>query len=270
MKVKYIFCDLDGTLLTDDKRITETQTAYLRKMKTEKDVRLGFATGRAWMTVQPLIEKYNLADVVDACVINNGAEIYDARTAEIKRKELLGREQIEQILDIFKPYDFITVGFHNPKGYFCNRMVPRAAEIMKNNGEDTYYFPWEEEYEPVPRVMLLFDAERRDEVAAILDAHSIDKARSVFSEPNLCEIMRSEVSKANGIRDYVSGFGDSLENVMVFGNSDNDYEMMKSCGVSVAVKNATELALKNADYVSSRTNNEDGVTVFLQEHENLF
>lgn len=270
MKVKYIFCDLDGTLLTDDKRITETQVQYLKKMKAEKDVRLGFATGRAWMTVQPLIDKYGLADVVDACVINNGAEIYDAHAAKLKRKELLEKEQIEQILEIFKPYDFITVGFHNPKGYFCNRMVPRAAEIMRDNGEDSYYFPWEEEYEPAPRVMLLFDRERRDEVAAILEAHPIDKVRSVFSEPNLCEMMRTEVSKAKGIQDYVSGFGDRLTDVMVFGNSDNDFEMMKSCGVSVAVKNATELVLKNADYVSSRTNNEDGVTTFLREHTDLF
>ena len=57
---------------------------------------------------------------------------------------------------------------------------------------------------------------------------------------------------------------------MAFGDNDNDLEMLRAAGVAVAMKNATERVQKEADYVTDKTNNEDGIMHFLQEHEDWF
>lgn len=269
-RLKYIFCDLDGTLLTDDKQIASSQLTYLKKLKAEKQIRIGIATGRAWTAVLPLVETYNLFEVVDAFVFNNGVDLYDTKAKAFRQNEMVETEQIDKILQSFSPYEFVTVSFHNPKGLFTTGRDWRTERILKNNRLSKVHSPWEETYEPAARVMLLFEPEDRKRVEELLKKYPVEGVKYAFSEVDLCEMFRAEVSKANGIHSYVAQYGDDLKDVLVFGNSDNDLEMIEGCGLSVAVKNSTELILNKADHVSPCTNNDDGVIAFLKEHTFLF
>lgn len=265
-KIKYIFFDLDGTLLTDKKEISRRQLDFLRKLKCDTGIRLGVATGRAWTAVAPLDERYALTEIMDFFVLDNGANLYNARTGKFRENEFLTVEQLRRIVDVFSPFPYLTTGFHNPRGFFATGEGTGTERILKNNRLSKVYSPFREEFAPAPRAMLMFDKKDRSCVEEAVKANPIEGVRFTFSEPDLCEILREEVSKARGIRLAIAGTGGKLSEVMVFGNSDNDLEMIETCGVSAAVKNATELILEKADYVCPGTNNEDGVTEFLKLH----
>ena len=100
--------------------------------------------------------------------------------------------------------------------------------------------------------------------------HPVPGIHGMLSEPEVYDFLCEGVSKAEGIRHYVTANGDRIEQTVVFGDSENDLEMIQKCGVSVSMKNGTEAVRAAADYVTGYTNNEDGVFRFLKEHEDWF
>ena len=58
----------------------------------------------------------------------------------------------------------------------------------------------------------------------------------------------------------------SNENIIAFGDGLNDIEMLKKCGVGVAMKNALPEVKEQADCITSETNNQNGVVEFLKEY----
>jgi hydroxymethylpyrimidine pyrophosphatase-like HAD family hydrolase len=53
---------------------------------------------------------------------------------------------------------------------------------------------------------------------------------------------------------------------MAFGDSMNDESMILSAGIGVAMKNGLPSIRASAQYATERTNDEDGVAFFLEEH----
>ena len=118
--------------------------------------------------------------------------------------------------------------------------------------------------------MLLFLIEDQERVLEAVRLHPGLGIHGMLSEPEVYDFLCEGVSKAEGIRHYVTANGDRIEQTVVFGDSENDLEMIQKCGVSVSMKNGTEAVRAAADYVTGYTNNEDGVFRFLKEHEDWF
>ncbi len=270
-KIKYIICDLDGTLLNDQKRISEAQAAYIRQLREKTGIRFGFASGRAISSLKPIAKENGLYEACDLYVANNGADIHDGATGEMTEMDMVSLDEMKYLLELFRPYPYINVTFHNPGRFFAVYDTERARGIKELNYYPEMVSPFEQEYKTAPRVTLVFAPERMEEVKKLVAGLKLPETiRFVQSEKDIIDLCHKTVSKAKGIEAYVKRFGDSLENVMAFGDNDNDLEMLRAAGVAVAMKNATERVQKEADYVTEKTNNEDGIMHFLQEHEDWF
>ncbi|MBQ1809633.1 MAG: HAD hydrolase family protein, partial [Erysipelotrichaceae bacterium] len=57
-------------------------------------------------------------------------------------------------------------------------------------------------------------------------------------------------NKFTGLQDLFRSYGLKEEEVIAFGDSENDEEMLKRCGLGIAMGNATEGAKKAADFVT--------------------
>ncbi|PFH33136.1 Cof family hydrolase subfamily protein [Besnoitia besnoiti] len=64
------------------------------------------------------------------------------------------------------------------------------------------------------------------------------------------EVIPKGISKATGMNVLLSHFGLSKENVLTMGDSENDIEMFRAAGVSVAVTNASSIAKEAAQYAT--------------------
>ena len=73
---------MDGTLFTNDKRITEKTRNCLIAMK-EKGIAIAIATGRAIFNIERILREYQLEDIVEYVVGLNGVEITNRRNKTV-------------------------------------------------------------------------------------------------------------------------------------------------------------------------------------------
>ncbi|MBQ1289189.1 MAG: HAD-IIB family hydrolase, partial [Erysipelotrichaceae bacterium] len=78
------------------------------------------------------------------------------------------------------------------------------------------------------------------------------------------EIFAKDSGKDVAIKEIARMYGIDMQNVMAIGDNDNDVEMLKAAGVSVAMGNATDSAKKVADFVT-KTNDEDGAVFAIEK-----
>ena len=89
------------------------------------------------------------------------------------------------------------------------------------------------------------------------------EAELLFSRSEYLEIMASGTSKGRALEVVCDYYKIDVSRAMAFGNGQNDTEMLKKAGFSVAVANSADEVKKAADFVTE-SNNEDGVAVALE------
>ena len=270
-KLKYIICDLDRTLLNEKGSVSPEQAAYILDLRARKGIHFGFASGRARTALKHLAERVGLLDACDVFISNNGVDIYDVQNDVSTQMDMLEVEDIKVLLNLFGGYDFINVIFHNTGKLYALFENERIRGVIKMNGYTGYHNPLTESYGPTARVTLIFDPKRIEDVRKVLAQTELPShISSTESDLDVVDFSRKGVSKAKAIQTYISQFGDTMEQVIVFGDSANDMAMMQAAGVAVAMQNATGEVKAIADYVTEKSNDEDGVMHFLKANEDWF
>ena len=80
----------------------------------------------------------------------------------------------------------------------------------------------------------------------------------------ILEISAGGVSKGNSLLELSEYLGIGIENIMAFGDGENDISMIKTAGIGIAMSNAGPEVKSAADIVTS-SNNNDGVAEVLEE-----
>ena len=81
----------------------------------------------------------------------------------------------------------------------------------------------------------------------------------------LFEEMDSRVSKTKGLQEIMRMHGLILDNILSFGDEDNDYDMIVNAGVGVVMTNGSEKTKAAAEFITS-DNDHNGIADFLEEH----
>lgn len=262
-KIDTLFFDLDGTLLDSKKEISNSCLNLMKECKNE-GFHFGIATGRSLSSIYPLMKKFKLDEIFEVVVANSGADIY--LLPEWKEIQLghLTREDVIKIKNCFMNKDDIVIAFHNPDTMFATKETPFLKSVQKNNHESQFKKLFEEdEYELPARVMLEF---HQDSTLEYILSKPIDGLKGYHSEPEIYEFLKDHVSKSNGIRYYMQTLGKEIDQVMCFGDGDNDEEMLTHCAIGVAMQNGTQKAKNAANIQWKYSNDEDGVYEFLKEY----
>ena len=93
--------------------------------------------------------------------------------------------------------------------------------------------------------------------------NSISVVPSLFDIP-LLNITSPQASKPSALRKLLNPRGISLERVIGFGDDIPDVDMLKECGIAIAVANAVPEVKAIADYHTA-SNDEDGVAIVLEQ-----
>ena len=73
-----------------------------------------------------------------------------------------------------------------------------------------------------------------------------------------CDIICADGGKVNALREIIASYGILPEEVMAFGDSHNDMEMLQAAGIGIAMDNATQECKDIADYITDDCD-EDGI-----------
>ncbi len=269
--IKMIGFDLDGTLLTTDKRLTD-RTKKALEGAAEKGVVILPATGRPKSGIPKEIAEL---PYVEYAITSNGARIVNLKTGETIFQKTLNREKAGKILDILGEYDTLREIYYDGIGYADEDKLQCVERYMANPAMRHYVSTTRvpvkcvvEKYESESRNMdkvqgLFANPEERLEASARI-REAVD-AEVTAALNNNVEIMEAGVDKGSAIRFMTEKFGMSTDEVMTFGDGGNDVSMIEAAGVGVAVANGVEEIRQAADLVTE-SNDEDGVAKVIETY----
>lgn len=268
-RIRMVGFDLDGTLLTTEKKLTEYTKKVLKRAVNEGIVVLP-VTGRPLAGVPKEISGF---EGITYMITSNGARVVEnGRTI---RENLLPVEKARKILDIFEDYDTLRDIYYDGQGYMPKAFLERLGEYVSSPGMLAYMLSTripigdiriklEEENRSLDKVQALFrnpkeQREAWERVKALGDLE-VTGALSLNIEVNA-----GGVHKGAALIWLADRLGIGREEVMAFGDGLNDLEMLKEAGYGVAMANAVPPVLDAADLVTM-SNDEDGVAKAVEKY----
>lgn len=269
-QIKMIGLDCDGTLLNNNKELTEYSKSVLLRALEQGIVVLA-ATGRPLTGVPRQV--LDLPGVRYA-LTSNGARIVDLKEDRVLYESLMPIEAAKEVLHIFQKYDTYKEVFIDGTGYSNAdelRCVDEYVEIesmaryirecrvpVDNIGDLML-----KENKPVDKVHALFkNAEERTK--AFEEIQLIEGVTPTGAMNNNVEVNAAGVNKGIGLLRLGEMLGIKREEIMACGDGMNDLEMLKEVGFGVAVENAAEEVKQAADYITD-TNENEGVAKAIEK-----
>lgn len=258
---KVVVLDVDGTLVTSDKKVTK-KTAQAIELIKEKGLYFAIATGRPVHSALAMIKSFELDHLLDFLICSNGVETYDLHTTERKKTFPLSKESVLEIGDIMKkfPIDYCLYDHDTVYASAYNDIVKAIAKrnLLKPKIMSMNDLPIQE----TNKVVFTIFKDKFDIVSSFQQSFEHDKYRCFFTEPELFEFVDKRVSKAEGIKAYIKDKDITLEQVITFGDAQNDIEMLSEVGLGVAMGNASN-SIKAIAKDTTLSNDEDGVARYL-------
>lgn len=257
---KIVFFDLDETLLTTDKHVTEENRKAIAEA-VEAGNAAAICTGRSVEATLFVAEEAGM--MREGCFLVNfqGGSIYDCGSRKVLSQEGIplpeGRELVQRALDSgLYAQTYGEGGVLIP--YECD-ISRRYCAICRENFR--VFSSVEDIKEDLPKVIVInFDErERLDRFQAENAAFAGGKFESFFSNPWYLEYTKKGIDKGYGVRKLAEYLSVPVENTVAVGDERNDIPMICAAGVGAAMVNGHPEVKEAADYITSADNNHSGV-----------
>lgn len=268
MKQHLIVLDLDGTLLTDQKVISpKTKQTLLKALEAGHQVMI--ATGRPYRSSEPYYKELGLKTPI---VNFNGAFVHHPEDNSWGIHHTpISLDVVHEVVESMHDFNFHNIVAEVLDDVYVHHHDEKLMDIFKfgdpliTTGDLRNYLKVDPTslliHAPVEKVQLIHDH------LTSVHAEVIDHRR--WGAPwHVIEIVKSGMSKAVGLDRVSKSLGISKENIIAFGDEDNDLEMIEFAGVGVAMGNAIS-PLKNIANEITGTNNEDGIAELLLDRLKL-
>ncbi len=265
MKYKMVVLDLDGTLLNDEKLISD-KNAYILHELHNRGINIVIATGRNYYMAKSLIERIKGLEPV--IMANNGA-VVRRYNDEFIESNYLDFSIFKNIYEVGRKHDLNPI-IHVDEYHEGYDLIYECE-----NYEDAYLGYIKKDYKRARHKRF-----NRDSINNILAVcyfndyeklipfkNDIEKIPGEFnvilnqnlSKWSLLELLNKDGCKWSALKKYTNYLGIDEKYVLAMGDDNNDTEMIKNAGLGIAMKNATDNLKNSANYTSLYNNNESAV-----------
>ncbi len=240
--------DLDGTLLNPDRRISPENKAAIRKLRAA-GIEVVLASGRKHEDIYRFHQELELESPILSC---HGALVKDPLTGEVISNRYIARDIVLHLIQeaIANELSWVVYdqrGVHLcPSQYWLSEYVRRTCFDRPNicNSIDDYAFTHAE------KVNWMGDEEAiRTQFRRMSDAFA-GQLTIVITDPDHLEFTLHGADKASGLIDLIDCMGIAKEEVLAFGDSNNDVTMLSWAGLGVAMSHGTSQARLAAKMIS--------------------
>ncbi len=232
-----IMTDLDGTLLNDRKQVSERDISAINDFRANGGL-FTLATGRGVAMARSIVEKL---EVDMPCVIFNGAAVYD-----FKRDEFLWHSSMPDCASDYirmLQKEFPDIGLeilHADKVYVTNNNQTVEEHMAIESIVPVYC-----SLEDVPKnnwlkVLIAYPPEKIHKIIEFTSENCKDGINRVHSSPMYYEMLPEGVSKGSGYKRLLEVIGKTDYFTVAAGDFGNDYDMVRTADLGVAVANAQQ------------------------------
>jgi len=275
---------MDGTLLNEKMEVSSRNIQAIKDAE-KNGIEFLIATGRGLSEAKPFLKNH----VHPGFITLNGAEVFDPKEKLISSNPL-SREAQKKVVELFNKYN-VYFEVITDKGIFSNdreaRVTNLANLLMKLNPGTSYKQALKDTQERVKMMPMNFvdnyddvlnnDSyqimkligfnEHQHRVLAPLKKEITKTIKDVVptsSSPNNVEVNSIDAQKGIALLQYADNKNILPEEIMAIGDNLNDYSMIKSAGVGVAMANAIP-AIKEIAQTQTDSNINDGVAQIIEQ-----
>lgn len=273
MKNNYrvIALDMDGTVLNDQKKITErTRLAIHRALASGKEV--VFCTGRSYAEMYEYLDEF--PDMHYLC-LESGALIYDHHQNKPLQMSFIDPGDVQMIEKAISGRDILVQIFSEGRALLKEHQLHRLERYHISAYQELYKHC-------VTEVEDVFGSitSSRSNVEKINLFHTSPEEREltrnalvslqlpvtlVDSEITSLECSPPGISKAVGLKHLCRILGITMEQVIMVGDADNDLSALKAAGLSVSMGNALP-HVKDVCDIQTADNNHDGCAQIIETY----
>lgn len=274
--MKTIVLDIDGTLLTTQKTITEATKNCLIDLQ-QKGNKLILASGRPTTGMLQLSDELKMAEYDGLLVSYNGSKVIDCHTNMELFNQAMSIEEGKAVLEHMKQFK-------------VSPMIDKDDYMFVND-----VFGCVIDYKDAPFNVIEYESRgghyklcEKDDLAEFLDyrinkiltagepnylAENYKKMMEPFKDTLNCvftadfyfEFTAQHIDKAKALDTVLSPLGIERKDVIAFGDGHNDITMLAYAGMGVAMENAVSELKRVADF-ETNSNDEEGIANFLEEY----
>ena len=271
IKTRMIGMDLDGTLLTTEKKLTPYTQDVLKRAIAQGIIVLP-ATGRP---VSGVPEEIMHFPGIRYAVTANGGRIVDVQENRTIYENLVPVDKAYAILSVFEKYDTLREIYYDGIGYSEETMLKNIHRYIGPGPMADYmvatrrpipdvHAKFVETNRPVDKVQGIF-ASLADQDEALKELEKIKDIEITGALSQNVEINAKDVDKGNALLRLGQILGIPGEEIMAFGDGTNDRKMLEKVGTGVAMANGVPEVKAAADYITA-SNDEEGVARFIEKY----
>lgn len=262
MAYKMIALDMDGTLLNSNLEMTKKTIDYLKRCM-ESGIKVVLSSGREYNA----IEKYSdILGIRDYQIALNGSVIFDPVEYKSVAEYSIDKDIYMGLINRLDESGYPYVVYDNRDYYNDSKELNgQFADLMKRVTGiegikvDSYHKI------NIPTKILLGIEDKN--LVKDVQKQFMDEAelKTLISGDHIIEIVRDDVNKGVALKYLAEQYGIKREEIIAFGDSENDIDMLTFAGTGVAMGNAFEHVKSISDFVT-KSNDEDGIVYALDKY----
>ena len=270
MPIKMIVTDMDGTLLDEKGEFDRDRLKNILDELDKREMRFVVATGneihRIRLLFGDLLERVTL-------IAANGARIFD------KNEVLLGtcwsQDLVEQVLSYFEGRErdvHLVVTAENGAFVKTGTIFPMIEKVMTAEMAQEFYRKINfvealrpDDFPQVLKMSMMVNEQVAVQATRQLNQDFEGTLNAVTSGYGAIDILQKGIHKAWGLKQLMQKWKIQEQDIMAFGDSENDIEMLQLAGISYAMENADPRVKTVADHLAP-ANTEAGVLKILENY----
>lgn len=255
MSVKLIAFDMDGTLFDDDHvTIPEENISALRAAR-ERGIKIVAATGRTWCLIDNAVEPLG---GVDYAVTSNGAAVLEPGSHRWLYTKLIPNDKSLELIALLKSWKIPFEVYCEGQNYMENSCIPLLPKTLLSDMFTDYYDQFTTfvdslekalDDRPMEKIDIFYvPPEHRAEVSRMIQA--VLPVQLAHAVDDNMEITVADVTKGAALERLCGELDISADEVMAFGDGNNDVEMLQWAGLSFAMENGLEDAKAAAKQIA--------------------
>lgn len=260
-KPKLIICDIDNTLVPRHKNIMPRAKNIIDALR-KHGIAFGTASGRPLYQINECYERWG-CNKIDVTIGFNGGVLWDAAKQEEHVFHIMKKEWLHEIIELMSCFDTNPSIYLNNNQLFLKeddhmKQYQTAVRIVKDISE---FYQTDN-----AKIMFRVDEKIMSDVERWINIHPSDYYAGFKTQSSLVEFCDKRVNKAYALDIYCKLHSISPCDVIAFGDTTNDNEMLKYAGLGVCMLNGSDDTKEIADMITEKECDEDGWADFMEHY----